>query len=136
MAHVKQTARKYTGGISPRKQLGTNDVKKSAPATGIMKKPHSCTPGTVALSDIFRHQNSTQIIIDKLPFQPLIRQIIQSIKTDIQFDNTALMALQYGSENYLVSLYERSISFVINENKISIMTKDLEVTRRIFGEFV
>jgi len=42
MARTKQTARKSTGGKAPRKQLATKAARKSAPATGGVKKPHRC----------------------------------------------------------------------------------------------
>ena len=38
MARTKQTARKSTGGKAPRKQLATKAARKSAPATGGVKK--------------------------------------------------------------------------------------------------
>ena len=49
MARTKQTARKSTGGKAPRKQLATKAARKSAPATGGVKKPHRYRPGTVAV---------------------------------------------------------------------------------------
>ncbi|KAG5459120.1 MAG: hypothetical protein BJ554DRAFT_515 [Olpidium bornovanus] len=48
MARTKQTARKSTGGKAPRKQLATKAARKSAPATGGVKKPHRYRPGTVS----------------------------------------------------------------------------------------
>ncbi len=45
MARTKQTARKSTGGKAPRKQLATKAARKSAPATGGVKKPHRYRPG-------------------------------------------------------------------------------------------
>ena len=44
MARTKQTARKSTGGKAPRKQLATKAARKSAPATGGVKKPHRRGP--------------------------------------------------------------------------------------------
>ncbi|GKV00179.1 hypothetical protein SLEP1_g12915 [Rubroshorea leprosula] len=52
MARTKQTTRKSTGGQAPRKQLATKAARKSAPATGGVKKPHRFRPGTVALREI------------------------------------------------------------------------------------
>ena len=40
VAPSRQTARKSTGGKAPRKQLATKAARKSAPATGGVKKPH------------------------------------------------------------------------------------------------
>ncbi|ODM88559.1 histone H3 [Orchesella cincta] len=77
MARTKQTARKSTGGKAPRKQLATKAARKSAPATGGVKKPHRYRPGTVALREIRRYQKSTELLIRKLPFQRLVREIAQ-----------------------------------------------------------
>ncbi|XP_018558886.2 histone H3, embryonic-like [Lates calcarifer] len=62
MARTKQTARKSTGGKAPRKQLATKAARKSAPATGGVKKPHRYRPGTVALREIRRYQKSTELL--------------------------------------------------------------------------
>merc|ERR1712240_393540 len=77
MARTKQTARKSTGGKAPRKQLATKAARKSAPSTGGVKKPHRYRPGTVALREIRRYQKSTELLIRKLPFQRLVREIAQ-----------------------------------------------------------
>ncbi|KAK3517121.1 hypothetical protein QTP86_003933, partial [Hemibagrus guttatus] len=67
MARTKQTARKSTGGKAPRKQLATKAARKSAPATGGVKKPHRYRPGTVALREIRRYQKSTELLIRSCP---------------------------------------------------------------------
>ena len=94
MARTKQTARKSTGGKAPRKQLATKAARKSAPATGGVKKPHRYRPGTVALREIRRYQKSTELLIRKLPFQRLVREIAQDFKTDLRFQSSAVVALQ------------------------------------------
>ncbi|KAG8014948.1 histone H3 [Nibea albiflora] len=110
MARTKQTARKSTGGKAPRKQLATKAARKSAPATGGVKKPHRYRPGTVALREIRRYQKSTELLIRKLPFQRLVREIAQDFKTDLRFQSSAVMALQEASEAYLVGLFEDTTS--------------------------
>ena len=96
MARTKQTARKSTGGKAPRKQLATKAARKSAPATGGVKKPHRYRPGTVALREIRKYQKSTELLIRKLPFQRLVREIAQDFKTDLRFQSSAVLALQVG----------------------------------------
>lgn len=96
MARTKQTARKSTGGKAPRKQLATKAARKSAPSTGGVKKPHRYRPGTVALREIRRYQKSTELLIRKLPFQRLVREIAQDFKTDLRFQSAAIGALQVG----------------------------------------
>ncbi|XP_031996557.2 uncharacterized protein LOC116459905 [Hylobates moloch] len=116
MARTKQTARKSTGGKAPRKQLATKAARKSAPATGGVKKPHRYRPGTVALREIRRYQKSTELLIRKLPFQRLVREIAQDFKTDLRFQSSAVMALQEACEAYLVGLFEDTNLCAIHAN--------------------
>ena len=53
-----------------------------------------------------RYQKSTELLIRKLPFQRLVREIAQDFKTDLRFQSSAVMALQEASEAYLVGLFE------------------------------
>ncbi|KAK3739481.1 hypothetical protein QZH41_007840 [Actinostola sp. cb2023] len=131
MARTKQTARKSTGGKAPRKQLATKAARKSAPATGGVKKPHRYRPGTVALREIRRYQKSTELLIRKLPFQRLVREIAQDFKTDLRFQSSAVMALQEASEAYLVGLFEDTNLCAIHAKRVTIMPKDIQLARRI-----
>ncbi|XP_050708911.1 histone H3-like [Eriocheir sinensis] len=134
MARTKQTARKSTGGKAPRKQLATKAARKSAPATGGVNKPHRYRPGTVALREIRRYQKSTELLIRKLPFQRLVREIAQDFKTDLRFQSSAVMALQEASEAYLVGLFEDTNLCAIHAKRVTIMPKDIQLARRIRGE--
>ena len=134
MARTKQTARKSTGGKAPRKQLATKAARKSAPATGGVKKPHRYRPGTVALREIRRYQKSTELLLRKLPFQRLVREIAQDFKTDLRFQSSAVMALQEASEAYLVGLFEDTNLCAIHAKRVTIMPKDIQLARRIRGE--
>ncbi|KAL9833591.1 LOW QUALITY PROTEIN: histone H3.3 [Geothlypis trichas] len=132
MARTKQTARKSTGK-APRKQLATKAARKSAPSTGGVKKPHRYRPGTVALREIRRYQKSTELLIRKLPFQRLVREIAQDFKTDLRFQSAAIGALQEASEAYLVGLFEANLC-AIHAKRVTIMPKDIQLARRIRGE--
>merc|ERR1719350_1376538 len=134
------TARKSTGGKAPRKQLATKaarsafnfggvvQMRKSAPATGGVKKPHRYRPGTVALrynlpgkpvAQIRRYMKSTggvkkphryrpgtvalrhnrpAVVLRKLPFQRLVREIAQDFKTDLRCNPAACEALYAAAE--------------------------------------
>lgn len=56
--------------------------------------------------EIRRYQKSTELLIRKLPFQRLVREIAQDFKTDLRFQSGAIAALQEASEAYLVGLFE------------------------------
>nr|AAX92952.1 histone H3 - maize [Oryza sativa Japonica Group] len=133
MARTKQTARKSTGGKAPRKQLATKAARKSAPATGGVKKPHRFRPGTVALREIRKYQKSTELLIRKLPFQRLVREIAQDFKTDLRFQSSAVAALQEAAEAYLVGLFEDTNLCAIHAKRVTIMPKDIQLARRIRG---
>ena len=109
MVKFKQTARKtQSGGKQPRKQLPKKKPVKRVqhPSTGGVKKPHRYRPGTVALREIRRYQKSTELLIRKLPFYRLVREIAQDFKTELRFQIQAIGALQEAAEAYLVGLFE------------------------------
>ncbi len=134
MARTKQTARKQTptAGKAPRKQVGSKvAARKSAPAMGGIKKPHRYRPGTVALREIRKYQKSTELLIRKLPFQRLVREVAQEYKSDLRFQSSAVVALQEASESYLVSLFEDTNLCAIHAKRVTIMPKDMQLARRI-----
>ena len=157
MARTKKTARKKTGK-SPRKQLVTkNPVKKLKPAqarknvakanqaaqqnlgnppkTGGLKRPMRYRPGTVALREIRRYQKTTELLIRKLPFSRLVREVTQDFKTDLRFQAQAIMALQEAAEAYLVGLFDDTNLCAIHAKRVTIMPKDMQLARRIRGEW-
>ena len=134
MARTKQTARKSTGGKAPRKQLATKAARKHAPATGGVKKPHCYRPGTVALREIRRYQKTTDLLIRKLPFHRLVREISQDFKGDLRFQASAVLALQESAEAYHVGLFEDINLCAIHGKRVTIIPKDIQLARRIRGE--
>ncbi|KHG25392.1 Histone H3.3 [Gossypium arboreum] len=109
-------------------------ARKSAPTTGGVKKPHRYRPGTVALREIRKYQKSTELLIRKLPFQRLVREIAQDFKTDLRFQSHAVLALQEAAEAYLVGLFEDTNLCAIHAKRVTIMPKDIQLARRIRGE--
>ena len=96
---------------------------------------HSTHPtGTVALREIRRYQKSTELLIRKLPFQRLVREIAQDFKTDLRFQGSAVLALQEATEAYLVGLFEDTNLCAIHAKRVTIMPKDIQLARRIRGE--
>ena len=135
MARTKQTARKSTGGEAPHKRLATKAARKSAPAQGGIKKPHCYHPGTVALREIRRYQKTTDLLIRKSPFVRLVRELTQKVKkSDLCWQSSALLAQQEASEAYLVGLMEDTNLCAIHAKRVTIMPKDMQLTRRIRGE--
>lgn len=134
MARTKQTARKSTGGKAPRKQLATKAARKTAPNDGRGKKPHRYRPGTVALREIRRYQKSHELLIRKLPFQRLVREIAHDFNTHLRFQGSAVLALQEAAEAYLVGLFEDTNLACIHAKRVTIRPLDIQLARRIRGE--
>ena len=128
MARTKKTAHKSTrkcrrnqlAANLPRKTLSPEQARKNAtkavaaaqknlgnpPRMGGLKRPMRYRPGTVALREIRRYQKTMELLIRKLPFNRLVREITQDFKTDLRFQAAAIGALQEAAEAYLVGLFD------------------------------
>ena len=148
MPRAKNSNPRKTGG-APRAALQHKAQAKQAPRPGQAEgvdprtgqqrtqwKPHRWRPGTVALRAIRKYQKSTELLIRKLPFQRLVREIAQDFKTDLRFQSHAVLALQEASEAYLVGLFEDTNLVAIHAKRVTIMPKDIQLARRIRGERV
>ena len=134
MARIKQTARKNVSMANKtRKQLYNRAARKSAPAMGGLKKPHRFRPGTVAIREIKRYQKSTELLIKRLPFQRLVKEIAQNFKSDLRFQASAVVALQEATESYMVSLFQDTNLCAIHAKRVTIMPKDMQLAKRIRG---
>lgn len=118
-----------------RNPIATKAARKSAPSIqGQLTKPKRFRPGTVALREIRRYQKSTDLLIRKLPFQRLVREISQNFKSRMRFQSTALEALQEACEAYLVGLFEDTNLCAVHAKRVTIMPRDMKLARRIRGE--
>ena len=98
------------------------------------KKKIRYRPGTAALRQIRKYQKTTQLLIRKLPFQRLVKQIAQSYRAEFRFQSAAVHALQEAAEAYLVGLFEDVNLCAIHAKRVTIMPKDLHLARRIRNE--
>ena len=126
-----RTKQKPSLGKTP--QNFTNSEKRPPSGTRSVATPYRYKPGTVALREIRRYQKSTEVLIRRLPFQRLAREIAQDVRTDLRFQATALMALQEAAEAHLVGLFESTNLCAIHAGRQTIMPKDMQLARRIRG---
>ncbi len=133
MARTKQTARKSVGGKAPRQQLATKAFRKAQPISKV-KQPQRYRPGTVALREIRKYQKSTELLLRKLPFQRLVREIAQDLNPKIRFQSSSILALQEASEAFIVGLFEDANLCAIHAKRVTVMPKDLQLARRIRGD--
>lgn len=123
-----------TGGKAPRKELASKAARKSTGHGGGVKKTRRCRPGTVALREIRKFQKSTDLQFRKLPFQRLVREIAQDLSPDLRFQSTALLALQEAAEAYLVGLFADTNLITLHAKRVTIIPKDMQLSRRLRGE--
>jgi len=125
MARTKQTARPSAGGKQPRLQSGHR------PNPAGTSKPHRFRPGTVALREIRKYQKSTDLLLRKLPFQRLVKELAGDFKNDLRFQASSILALQEASEALLVGLFEDTNLCAIHAKRITIMRRDMLLALRL-----
>ena len=133
MARTKQTARKSTGGKAPRKQLQTKVARKTAPATGGLKKPHRFKPGTVALREVRRYQKSTECLTRRLPFQRLVRECAHGFKAELRFERAAMLCLQQAMEMWVSTVLDDAQCYCIHAKRVTLQGKDVHLAMKIIS---
>ena len=122
----ENNARKFSRKIYPRTSTG----KIKAPSVS----GHRYRPGTVALRQIRKYKKSTDLLIQKLPFRRLVRELALDIDNQKRFQESALRAIQEAAEAYIVSLLEEANLCAIHAKRITIQPKDLQLAKRLRGQ--
>ena len=133
MARTKRTARKDEVG-KKRSTFAKKQPRSQRGQATAQQQPHRYRPGMVALREIRRYQKSMELLIRKLPFQCLVRKILQGYGVGYRVTLAMMMALQEAAEVYLVQLLEDSNLCAIHAKRITIQPKDIQLARRIRGE--
>ena len=133
---IEQQKRASQRNLIAGTRRSSSPAQKSTPAAverGV-KKPHRYRPGTVALHEIRRYQKSTELLIRRLPFLRLVREIVMDYRLELRFQLAAIMALQEALEAYLVGHFKDSNMCAIHAKQVTIMPKDIQLARCIHGE--
>ena len=137
LASLKGTGTKGTrskGAVTGKSK--SKKSKKAKKPKKAVKKSFKWRPGTVALREIKDIQKSSRLLLQKAPFQRLVRDSLQKQKTDLWFKPTALEAMQEATESYMVGLFEGAVILQLHRGKKTLTWKDLNYTRRIRGEIL
>jgi len=141
----RNIARKSTGGkkpkrVSPSKRGKPSPSKRGKPsfspnaASRKARKKKRLRPGMGALIDIRKYQKSYNLLIPKMPFSRLVREICQQMcSNDMRFQSAALSALQEASEAFLVQLFEDCNLAAIHAKRVTIMDRDMRFINRVTG---
>jgi histone H3/H4 len=101
-------------------------------------KKRKFKPGKNALREIRKYQKSTDLLIPKLPFSRLVREICEeqirlSEVHEFRFQSTALLALQEATEAFITTLFEDSLLTAIHAKRVTVTPKDLRLAMRLRG---
>ena len=107
-------------GKAPRTQMHAGQKKRKAQRYRLR---------TVALRELRRYQKSSELLIWRMPFQRLVREIAQVHNPYLRFQSGAILALQESVEAYLVGLFEDSNLCAIHAKRVTFMPKDMQLAR-------
>ncbi|OJJ81938.1 histone H3 family protein [Aspergillus glaucus CBS 516.65] len=114
----------------------TSDVQPGDPTPQGRSRRYK--PGTVALKEIRKYQRSFDLLIQKLPFARLVREVaLELLPADVgeqlRWQSHAIQALQEAAEAFLVHLFEDTNLCALHAKRVTIMQKDIQLARRIRG---
>ena len=85
----------------------------------------------------FTDQKSSDLLIRKLPFQRLVREVAGKMCPTLRFQSAAILALQEASESFLVTMFEDVNVCALHAGRVTIQVKDIRLwNRMIRGNFV
>ncbi|KAF9354382.1 centromeric DNA-binding histone H3-like protein cse4 [Mortierella sp. NVP85] len=107
----KRAIQEAAGMVEGSKKKGRPTVKAGDPIPPAAARRYK--PGMRALREIRQYQRSTDLLIQKLPFARVVREIADEyaamsgmVGVGMRWQSTALMALQEAAEAYMVHLFE------------------------------
>ncbi|XP_060069734.1 uncharacterized protein LOC132549783 [Ylistrum balloti] len=123
---------KKTGAAKRKSKYESPSKHKSASSR---TRTYRYRPGTKALMEIRQYQKSSDLLLRKLPFSRVVREIVQNKHPGVQlrWEATAIMALQEAAEAYLVHLFEDANLCAIHAKRVTLMPKDIWLARKIRG---
>ena len=90
--------------------------------------------GLKALKEIMKYQLEAELLKWTLPFQRVVKEIVQEMRADLHFQTMAVMALEEVEEAFLVGLLEQANLCAIHAKHATIMPKDIQLARQIRGD--
>ena len=81
-----------------------------------------------ALKETKKYQSGTKLL-RRIPFQRLIKEIAQGIRTDMRFQSIVVKALQEAGEAFLVGLLEQANLCAIHVKCVTVISYDIQLAR-------
>lgn len=140
MPRFKQSVKKVESAPRKRGLTSYSHAKKSSKLSKLAKasqdvpekKKHRFRPGTVAVRGIKKQQKLTNLVIQKRPFQRLVRELLlDHFPKGARVQEQAVLALQEAAERYLLTAYENGLLCAIHARRITLTPKDITLALRI-----
>ena len=90
-------------------------------------------PTEKALTQIRKYTKVQNLMLRRLPFQRLVREIANRFSDNLRWTPKALEVLQSVTEDYVVNLMEDAYLCTLHAKRITLMSKDISLARRIRG---
>ena len=117
--HIKERKRKQLKAIREEK----------------LEKQRKVQRGMQALKEIQKYQKGVDLLIRRVPFSRLVKEIVQKRREGLKLQSLAALALQEASEAFLVELMEKANLCAIHAKRVTIMLRDIQLAHRIWGDF-
>ena len=120
-----ETEKKEKKGGERKDRNGKKDVEK--------KTEKRMRTGIKALKEIKKYQTMMKLLIQCLPFQRLVCEIVQERQADLRFQGMPVKALQEAGEAFLIAQLEQANLCATHTKGITVMPKDIHLARHIRG---
>ncbi|XP_033230933.1 histone H3.3-like [Belonocnema kinseyi] len=138
MVHHKsqpRSVRSYstTSSSTSSRQPGTDNSNR---AEVIVDRRRKKRRKSRALQEIKFFRRTTKLLIPKVPFVRLVREIIYDLFPRLgikRIQVPALGALQEAAEMYIVQFFEDAILLAFHAKRVTLMQRDMVMLRRLRG---
>ena len=126
IAKAKKENRKRAEHISERKNKQLKAIRDEK-----LEKQRKIQRGMQALKEIQKYQKGADLLIGRVPFQRLVREIVQKRGEGLKLQSSAVLALQEAGEVFIVGLIEQANLYTIHAKWVTIMPRDIQLAHRI-----
>ncbi|XP_055337588.1 histone H3-like centromeric protein cid [Paramacrobiotus metropolitanus] len=126
----KSKARKPSTAKPVRGRPTAQKIALGRPKGGRGPKPRRSR----VLQEIKKMQRGTELLLRKLPFGRLTKEVSQKFGAspyDRRWSAHALLAMQEAAESYMVTYFEDANLCAMHANRVTIMPKDMQLVRRL-----
>lgn len=135
MARTKMEALKASEGKGKAKKMKKERKSKGVPQgfTMVQVEGDTSEPNRKSSQEVRFYQSNTELLIPKVSFQRLVRDVCGHISGAIRMEAQALLCLQEASEAFLCGLFEDASLFAQHGRRVTVMKRDLQLSRKIRG---